>query len=160
MSFTDLLREKYKRYLLDKCKEKKCKIVLKDLNNYIILDAENIYKKSSNGKMCDCIICTIFDNDQRKKVAIVELKSKNLTASEVYEKLQNGGDLIQNILKENQIKYSPSEFYLIALAKRWDQTELRMIESKKIRINNKKLFIITEKCGKTLLEIFDKYSVK
>jgi hypothetical protein len=154
MPTIDCIKNDFAETIINHCKERKCKLKLVDLNNYVILKGEKVCEKiCSECKICDCLL---FIVDTDILIGLVELKSKNANASEIEEKLTNGLEIASSILEKCCIEheYVNFDFYLIVLAKSWPHAiELRKIKNTRVRFRGKKYDILPKKCGLSFTEL-------
>ncbi|MFN3384145.1 MAG: hypothetical protein ACK401_04550 [Archaeoglobaceae archaeon] len=120
---------------------------LKGLKEYIILKGEEICE---GRKACDCIVYSSIDD--KLIVAVVELKSKDVHASEIREKLENCLNETSRILEEC-CHHAKAEFHLLVLHKGMSRPEYNMITSKEIEFKGEEHPILLEKCGSSFSEI-------
>ena len=93
MAIINCIKNNYTNAIISRCFEMGCELKLDGFNEYVILKGEKIRR---NMKISDCIIF-IKDNFI---IAIIELKSRTIHASEIVSKLTNASKIALNILKE------------------------------------------------------------
>lgn len=134
------------------CREAGCELRLNGLINYVVLKGELLCK---NRKMADCIIFVRYD--AKVVIGIVELKSGNMHAEEVKEKLTNSLEVAFNILDDLGRHDFQYRFHIIVLCRKWDDSEYRIIISKKIKFHGKNYSILPKKCNDSFSLILKKY---
>lgn len=146
------IKIKFKKALINTCKEENCKLFLNKLNDYAILKGELI---NPDKKMCDCIIFTL-ENDFI--IGLVELKSKTTHADEISKKLNNASKIALDILKDFDKSSFKIRFFPVLLSKGYKDTELRSMRKEKINFRGKKYDIICKRCGTSFSEIISTYT--
>ena len=138
--------------IVDSCVERRsrCKLKLDGMNEHIILKGESL---CSDQKICDCFVLVEGDLES---VALVELKSRSVHASEVEEKFENSLERAIEILNDCGVSVKDMRIYLIVLAKNWRTTEHKIIRRSKIKIRGIEEGIITGKCNNSLRDIISR----
>ena len=150
ISFINCIKNNFSNAIRVSCRERRCKLSLNGLSNHVVLKGEKI---CTDRKICDCIVFAI---DNCVIIGIVELKSKDIHASEIVKKLTNGSEIALNILERCKSNYMKFEFYHLVLWKSCDPTEYEVITSRRIIIRGKKHKIIPKRCGSSFSEIISK----
>jgi len=139
--------------IVNRCAEgNRCKLKLDGMNEHIILKGERL---CSNQKICDCFV--FVEEVDLGIVALIELKSRSVHASEIEEKLENSLERAIEILNDCSVSVKDVRIYLIVLAKNWRTVEHRKIGRLTINIRGIKEGIITGKCDISLRDIILKY---
>jgi hypothetical protein len=141
---------KLKVTIVEKCCENDCKFIINSDIKPIILKGEKIFKQK---KICDYII---FIDGDIIKFCLAELKSKTSHPSDIEAQLQNGADVIQNILNIINITCLPQNFYPLVLHKGMNNNAWRLLVKIKINVAGRKVPIDIQRCGaklKSVLEI-------
>ena len=146
------LRSKYAKHISDKCVERRCRLNLRQLSNYVNFMADSIVV---DRKMCDCLV---FTNYKRFCIAVVELKSGDIDASSIRDKLINGGKLAAEMLGKCNVQFSRKNFFLILLHnKRISTSEYVIITKRGINIGGISFDIIVDRCGASLVDIIERF---
>ncbi len=149
MSILTCLENEFADEIINKCEENKCKLMLNEFENKIILKGEKLF---NNIKICDCLIF-ISHNDQIL-IPLVELKSKNINSSSIIEKFNNSITEAENIITKCNINNNSCKYYIILLVKSWrSSSEFRTITSQKIKFKGIHYNIIPKKCGSSFSDI-------
>lgn len=151
MQVIDCIKDRFSYAVIGCCSEKNCELVLKGLNNYVVLKGEKLLP---DRKSCDCII---FESDNYFIIGIVELKSKTVHASDILEKLSNSSIPPLKILEQCDESNLDFQFYPIVLAKKWHPSEFKVLSNKRITIRGKKYSIILKRCGIFFTQIISMY---
>jgi len=163
MSYLQTALSKYTRAILSSCEENKCALKKPKewTHDTLILKGEDLAKNIKNDtekniKMCDCIVFVLTNNDTLR-VIIAELKSKTVHANELMEKLTNSGKLTMKIIEECKLNNFGMKIRFVVLAKRWDNTEKRVLldKNKTIRIDGEKYNILAKRCGITIEDVIN-----
>ena len=99
---TNTIEQKYSHAKIKKCCEQGCSIKFDNVGLQFILKGEKmatIYNKDAE-KACDCIA---FLQGHQLTICVVELKSKSLKPSEIFDKFKNTTEIITCILKTCQV---------------------------------------------------------
>lgn len=137
--------------VVDRCCDSGVKLAMGDLKNYVILKGE----KACDGNMiCDCVIFLEKDNII---ICLIELKNKNMHASDIETKISNSAKLALELLEDCKKTSLKIEIYPILLYKNINHTEFPKIKQIKIVIRDKCFSIIAQKCQYPLCEILSKY---
>jgi len=140
--------------IVSSCTERgsKCKLKLGGMNEHIVLKGELL---CSDQKICDCFV--FAKEVDLGIVALVELKSRSVHASEIEEKLENSLERAIEILDDCGVSVKDVRIYLIVLAKNWSSnTEHKRIRRSAIKIRGIKEGIITGKCDNSLRDIISR----
>jgi len=138
--------------IVNHCAEgNRCKLKLDGMNERIILKGECL---CSNQKICDCFV--FVEEVDLGIVALVELKSRSVHASEIEEKLENSLERAIEILDDCGVSVGDVRIYLIVLAKNWRSEEHRKIRRSSIKIRGIEEGIITGKCDNLLRDIISR----
>ena len=152
MPTIDCIKNDFAEERVNRCSDRGCTLKLGGLSNSVILKGDGICK---DHKICDCIIFT--PGGEYVVIGIIELKSRTVHASEIEEKLTNGSEVALDILEKCNDEHLKFDFYHIVLSKEWSSSELRMIESKRIRVGGKEYNIITKKCELSFPELISRF---
>lgn len=151
ISFIDCVKNDFSNAVISNCQEGRCKLNLDGLNNYVLLKGEII---CTDRKICDCII---FTKDNLIIIGTIELKSKDIHASEIVEKLTNGSEIALDIINKCKVDYMKFEFYPLVLWKSIRTPEYKVITSKKIIVRGKKYNIIPQRCGCSFSTVISRF---
>ncbi len=146
MSIVSCIKKRFAYAVIKKCSESNCQLKLNGLSNYIVLKGEKI---CNDRKICDCII---FKENHHIIIAVIELKSKNIRASEIREKLTNGREKGLMVLEKCNDN-DTIDFFHIVLYKNIRVPEYRVIAAEKIMINGKRHPVILKKCGESFSKL-------
>ncbi|MCQ1537752.1 hypothetical protein FTO68_01930 [Methanocalculus taiwanensis] len=157
---TEIVRIKQTHHAvcIDQCKDRGQKVKLQlqgfKRENRVIIKSDNL---CPNKKMCDCFI---FIKDNFFIVVVCEIKSKNFSIDDVFEKISNGSYECEKIFNEYVGSGKKFVFYPIFLYESVrSPNDLKILRSKRIRFNGKKdEMIICEEGKKELNFIISKYS--
>ena len=139
--------------IVDSCNERRsrCMLKLDGMNEYIILKGERL---CSDQKICDCFV--FIEEVGLEIVALVELKSRSVHASEIEEKLENSLKWAIDILDDCGVGVSDVKIGLIVLAKNWRTVEHKKTRALVIKIRGMKEGIITGKCGDSIEKLISR----
>ena len=118
---------------------------MKGTTDFVILKGE---KLSATERMCDCII---FHGKSEVSTSLVELKGKTLRASQVIQKLNNGGKWAKKILEQDGLQVG--RVTAVVLAKRFHIHEYQVLRTSQILIGSTRYRIATRPCGTCLKDI-------
>ena len=148
MNIDSILNQEFGNFKIGNCKDPNCKLNFDSFNDPFIIKGD---KYRTDIKMCDCIM---FIQKDGIILVCAELKSRTVHVSDVVKKLQNSIDSIRPFLSQNRETLSPRDIHFLVIAIGFNNPVIKSLERKKIRIGNRKLPILTRKCGyslKTLL---------
>ncbi len=137
------VRANYRAAIIPRCEERGCKLGLGSMPAHVTLKGESL---RGDRRMCDCIV--IAAHGTSLTITLVELKSKTAHAREVCEKLENGTRAALDLLHE--CGCSPSRLYHLALAKRWDASELAVVSKARLRVYGRTYGVLAKRCGASL----------
>lgn len=139
----------YNEAVIEKCEERGCKVSLGELkkSEYIILKGEKIHQ---NCKMCDCVF---FICREELILAVVELKNRDVDATDIVEKHQNTLDSAYKIIKKYWGEKTEFRYFPILLSRGIRSAEVKRFMKKAVNWLGEKHLIIKHDCGKSLIEI-------
>jgi len=152
MTSINSIREQYSSAVIRKCRERNCELKTGDLKNCVILDGEKV---SQRGKRCDCII---FIKDYDIFIGLVELKSRDIHATEIKKKFDNSVRITLGIIKTVNSIRKRRNFFFILLHKGINAIERKKLVEEKITVNGEQKDIIVKRCGTSFSDILHKFS--
>jgi len=141
MSLINCIRKNYHYAIVSGCSDKRCKLNLSDLKNFLVLKGE---KLRGYQKISDCII---FIVKSTVIIGIVELKGKTVHVGDIINKLSNASKIALGILQRCDPKNKKYNFYHIVLAEKWHSSAYRVVTTRKIEVRGEKYNIIPKECG-------------
>jgi hypothetical protein len=129
------------------------KLPVGDFASYIILKGEKLCEGEGT-KICDCII---FVDDGCLLICLIELKHKNMHASEIQEKISNSVTKALKMLDGCKDSGTIFKIYPILLFENIQRSEYKKIEKIKFNINGKNYNILAQRCRSPLKEIIAKF---
>ena len=145
---TQLVRDALSEAVMSGCCERKCKLGLVGISNFVVLKGEKVVKKQNN---CDYII---IQNTTPPQIVLVELKSGGVKHDQVIKKFSN---TLQWISEFNSVRFNNQEYrvtMLLLVKRRLSKTLRTIIRSHGFKLKGKRHFIITSHCGLELADVY------
>ena len=140
-----LVNDKFGKAVINGCCERRCKLGLVGISNYIILKGE---KAMPGQKTCDCVV---IHGTSPPRIVFVELKSGGVKSKQVIDKFSNALEFFShNVIKDRAYDIS----MLLLVKRRLPKTFYTVIREHGFKLKGKKYYIITLPCGKELADVY------
>lgn len=163
MNIADKFKQTYgEKYILPKCRERKC--VLKDVSqkNYLIIDGDE-FKETPSEKSVDCIIVDLIPNsDGEYRVILCELTSGSKLLSDTQAKFKSSGKLIIDALNDIEVSICKIDCLLLGKIKRNGKNIASKAFTPSLRIDGFKrpVHIQNENCGFSINDIGMSFAIE
>jgi hypothetical protein len=129
----------------------------RNISSCFFVNVESYWVKTNkNGKVCDFLVLCSFAN--RKRITVIELKSKSPDILDCFEKIENVCNAIEEFIVEGSL--SEYDFYPVILSKSIAPIQNKLLWGlKKVKIRDHTTRIIRENCDISLEYLFTKYLV-
>ncbi len=143
--------------LINSCSGSGCRVYLTDMpSERLIVDVDSVFDAHGHkGKRCDRFVLYCKPKDGILIVVLIELKSGDFKAREVFQQLQSSADFISGIIPEDWITECIPILFYGKMPHKAQNIDLRKFE---IHFRNKNKPIRRNKCGapKNLVEVLDR----
>ena len=130
--------------LTNSCSSDGCHVDMTDVpRERIVVDVERVFQvNQKKGKRCDRMLLYV---DEKLVVVLIELKSGNVDATEVFRQLQSGADFAGELVpKDIETTCIPVVFH----GKRIHDAQLRKLKRNEVRFLRQTFPIWKRKCGR------------
>ena len=130
--------------LTNSCSSDGCHVDMTDVpRERIVVDVERMFQVNQRqGKRCDRMLLYV---DEKLVVVLIELKSGNVNATEVFQQLQSGAKFAEGLVPEDiETTCIPVVFH----GKRIHDAQLRKLKRKEVCFRRQTFPIWKRKCGR------------
>ena len=148
-AIVERIRAAHEEAVVQRCAERRCECDLTGVGHVVILKGELVRRGTS---ICDCLV--FRNGGQEVHVGVVELKSRTVDADEVVTKLQNGSQAALEVLRQNSGGQPRYKMCCVVLCLGWSTTEFRVVTSRRIHVDGRRVEIHAKRCGFALGSLF------
>ena len=152
MKLSEVLDEIRKRVgkenLTKSCGGDKCDVDMTDVPHpRIVVDVERVFLVNKRkGKRCDQVLFYVDWTRSKLVVVLIELKSGNVDATDVFQQLQGGAKFADEVVPQDiETTCIPVVFH----GKRIHHAQLRKLKRNEVRFRRQKFPVRKEGCGRT-----------
>ena len=151
MKLSEALDEIRKRVgeenLTNSCSSDGCRVDMTDVPHpRIVVEVERMFQVNQRSdKRCDRMLFYVDPDSSKLVVVLIELKSGNFNATDVYQQLQSGAKFAEELVpKDIEMTCIPVVFY----GKRSHYAQLRKLKRNEVRFRRQTFPIRKRKCGR------------
>ena len=133
--------------LTNSCSSDGCRVDMTDIpRERIVVDVERVFQVNQRkGKRCDRMLLYVNRTRSKLVVVLIELKSDNVNATEVFQQLQSGADFAVDLVpKDIETTCIPVVFH----GKRIHDAQLPKLKRAEVRFRHQAFPIWKRKCGR------------
>lgn len=131
--------------LTKSCSGNKCGVDMTDVPHpRIVVDVERVSKRK--GRRCDQVLFYVDLDSSKLVVVLIELKSGNVNATDVFQQLQGGAKFADEVVPQDiETTCIPVVFH----GKRIHHAQLRKLKRNEVRFRRQTFPVRKERCGRT-----------
>jgi len=158
-SLAACIRERFPRVERRRCEENRCRLDCMGINHLVILKGEALSsclrprRGPQQTKAADFVVFGEFAH--RLILALVEMKGKDVDASEAVEQLRNSAEDVRQVLSTCGVPADAVEPIPLVLARSWPRPAHAVITKKgnRVAFSGKRYSVIPGKCGVRLTDV-------
>ena len=134
--------------LTNSCSSDGCRVDMTDVprEERIVVDVERVFQvNQKKGKRCDRMLLYVDRTRSKLVVVLIELKSGNVDATEVFQQLQSGAKFAEELVPEDiETTCIPVVFH----GKRIHDAQLPKLKRNEVRFRRQTFPVWKRKCGR------------